>query len=317
MQAVVKMGLFSKSNNVAASTAKTKAGSPAGSQHIWDLNAAYGFYKAFHSEWRNVLVHVFCIPMIVFSIMCMLQSDYGTLPNGVKLTGAGGGYRGPGILPPLSSWSSGSLEKFLADAKQTGTGRGVANMLDLQNPRVDMALLVTLLYCAYYWIIDLRAVGSTQGLAWNLPRTPGVKALCMSMFFLAGVECAQEVRYAKDWASLVGIPERLILKGQGAPGVAIGSAPPPALQSPGFQFCFGLHLFSWLGQFAAHAWFEKKRPALMDSLLQAFLIAPMFVFIDVLDVMGGDGYAGVGVARAGSKSGTAAKSAGKTRVKAE
>jgi len=35
-----------------------------------------------------------------------------------------------------------------------------------------------------------------------------------------------------------------------------------------------------------HGVFEKKRPALMDSLLQAFLIAPMFVVIDLLEEFG-------------------------------
>lgn len=38
---------------------------------------------------------------------------------------------------------------------------------------------------------------------------------------------------------------------------------------------------SWIAQFIGHGVFERKRPALMDSLAQAFLIAPMFVLIDI------------------------------------
>lgn len=42
----------------------------------------------------------------------------------------------------------------------------------------------------------------------------------------------------------------------------------------------GVHVVSWIAQFVGHGKFEGRRPALMDSLLQAFLTAPFFVFFE-------------------------------------
>jgi uncharacterized membrane protein YGL010W len=42
-----------------------------------------------------------------------------------------------------------------------------------------------------------------------------------------------------------------------------------------------LHTLSWIAQFGGHFYFEGNRPALTDSLLQAFLVAPIFVLIDI------------------------------------
>ncbi|KAI4343895.1 hypothetical protein L6164_011190 [Bauhinia variegata] len=41
-------------------------------------------------------------------------------------------------------------------------------------------------------------------------------------------------------------------------------------------------LFCWTGQFIGHGVFEKRAPALLDNLLQAFLMAPFFVLLEVL-----------------------------------
>ncbi|KAJ7978444.1 YGL010w-like protein [Quillaja saponaria] len=41
-------------------------------------------------------------------------------------------------------------------------------------------------------------------------------------------------------------------------------------------------LICWTGQFIGHGVFEKRAPALLDNLLQAFLMAPFFVLLEVL-----------------------------------
>ncbi|KAJ0975363.1 hypothetical protein J5N97_017328 [Dioscorea zingiberensis] len=41
-------------------------------------------------------------------------------------------------------------------------------------------------------------------------------------------------------------------------------------------------LFCWTGQFIGHGVFEKRAPALLDNLTQAFLMAPFFVLLEVL-----------------------------------
>ena len=42
-----------------------------------------------------------------------------------------------------------------------------------------------------------------------------------------------------------------------------------------------LHVGAWIAQFIGHYYFEKNSPAFTDSLVQSFLIAPMFVLIDI------------------------------------
>ena len=47
-----------------------------------------------------------------------------------------------------------------------------------------------------------------------------------------------------------------------------------------------LFVFSWVMQIVSHSVFEKRAPALLDSLLQAFLLAPLFVWLEVLFMIG-------------------------------
>ncbi|OLL27128.1 putative endoplasmic reticulum membrane protein [Neolecta irregularis DAH-3] len=47
-----------------------------------------------------------------------------------------------------------------------------------------------------------------------------------------------------------------------------------------------LHVVSWLAQFYGHGVHEKRAPALLDNLLQAIFLAPFFVFIEVLFMLG-------------------------------
>ena len=53
-----------------------------------------------------------------------------------------------------------------------------------------------------------------------------------------------------------------------------------------WQICVLIHIIAWVAQFAGHSVFEHKRPALFDSLIQAFVMAPFFVFLEVLFKMG-------------------------------
>ncbi|GAA0172471.1 hypothetical protein LIER_26293 [Lithospermum erythrorhizon] len=52
-------------------------------------------------------------------------------------------------------------------------------------------------------------------------------------------------------------------------------------------------LVCWTGQFIGHGVFEKRAPALFDNLVQAFLMAPFFVLLEVLQsVFGYEPYPG-------------------------
>ncbi|CAK9312264.1 unnamed protein product [Citrullus colocynthis] len=44
-------------------------------------------------------------------------------------------------------------------------------------------------------------------------------------------------------------------------------------------------LFCWTSQFIGHGVFEKRAPALIDNLTQAFLMAPFFVVLEILHAL--------------------------------
>lgn len=48
----------------------------------------------------------------------------------------------------------------------------------------------------------------------------------------------------------------------------------------------GIHVVSWLAQFIGHGAFEKRAPALLDNLVQALLLAPLFVWMEILFFFG-------------------------------
>lgn len=47
-----------------------------------------------------------------------------------------------------------------------------------------------------------------------------------------------------------------------------------------------MFLFSWIAQFIGHGAFEGRAPALFDNLLQAFVLAPFFVWMEILFALG-------------------------------
>lgn len=51
-------------------------------------------------------------------------------------------------------------------------------------------------------------------------------------------------------------------------------------------WALGVHIFSWLAQFVGHGIFEGRAPALLDNLVQALFLAPFFVWLEVLFMLG-------------------------------
>ena len=52
------------------------------------------------------------------------------------------------------------------------------------------------------------------------------------------------------------------------------------------QLALGLWVFCWLIQFVGHGVFEQRAPALLDSFAQALLLAPLFVGVELLFMLG-------------------------------
>ncbi|CAH8391067.1 unnamed protein product [Eruca vesicaria subsp. sativa] len=75
----------------------------------------------------------------------------------------------------------------------------------------------------------------------------------------------------------------------------VGSSVLAARLGPSLALKVGIasQLLCWTGQFLGHGLFEKRAPALLDNLLQAFLMAPFFVLLEVLQsVFGYEPYPG-------------------------
>eukprot|EP00002_Diphylleia_rotans_P025378 TRINITY_DN5012_c0_g1_i6.p1 TRINITY_DN5012_c0_g1~~TRINITY_DN5012_c0_g1_i6.p1 ORF type:complete len:208 (+),score=44.69 TRINITY_DN5012_c0_g1_i6:61-684(+) len=47
-------------------------------------------------------------------------------------------------------------------------------------------------------------------------------------------------------------------------------------------YALAIHISSWIFQFIGHGVFEGRSPALLDNPQQAFLLAPLFVFLEIL-----------------------------------
>jgi uncharacterized membrane protein YGL010W len=48
----------------------------------------------------------------------------------------------------------------------------------------------------------------------------------------------------------------------------------------------GVFLASWIAQFIGHGKFERRAPALLDNIVQALLLAPFFVWFEILFTLG-------------------------------
>ena len=52
------------------------------------------------------------------------------------------------------------------------------------------------------------------------------------------------------------------------------------------SIAIGVHIISWILQFVGHGKYEGRKPALLDNLVQALFLAPLFVWYEVLFKLG-------------------------------
>jgi 2-hydroxy fatty acid dioxygenase len=48
------------------------------------------------------------------------------------------------------------------------------------------------------------------------------------------------------------------------------------------KVAIAVHIVSWVAQFIGHGAFEGRAPALLDNLVQAIFLAPLFVWLEIL-----------------------------------
>ncbi|GAB9469280.1 hypothetical protein Gpo141_00006562 [Globisporangium polare] len=63
-------------------------------------------------------------------------------------------------------------------------------------------------------------------------------------------------------------------------------AAPELYGVPAWQIAVPVHIAAWILQFIGHGVFERRKPALLDSLDQALITAPMFVLLEALFPLG-------------------------------
>lgn len=52
------------------------------------------------------------------------------------------------------------------------------------------------------------------------------------------------------------------------------------------QIAIAVHIVCWIAQFVGHGKFEGRAPALLDNLFQAIFLAPLFVWLELLFMVG-------------------------------
>lgn len=52
------------------------------------------------------------------------------------------------------------------------------------------------------------------------------------------------------------------------------------------QAAIAIHVVAWVLQFIGHGKFEGRAPALLDNLFQAIFLAPLFVWLELLFMLG-------------------------------
>jgi uncharacterized membrane protein YGL010W len=52
------------------------------------------------------------------------------------------------------------------------------------------------------------------------------------------------------------------------------------------KWAIAVHVVCWIAQFVGHGKFEGRAPALLDNLVQALFLAPLFVWLEILFFFG-------------------------------
>jgi uncharacterized membrane protein YGL010W len=132
--------------------------------------------------------------------------------------------------------------------------------------------------------------GSALVLLHQIPlRVPTIisSALAAAALPSASVALPFAAFYAAYWSYLTG-PSIL---GVSASALAFGSlwgvgAWGRALGVRALPIAAGIQVCSWLAQFYGHGVHEKRSPALLDNLFSALVLAPLFVYTEVLMGLG-------------------------------
>ncbi|KAI9221179.1 DUF962 domain-containing protein [Blastocladiella britannica] len=163
---------------------------------IFDFESQFIFYGAYHDNKWNKLVHIICVPLIIWSLFVFLATFGEVVPLEFVHK-----------IPQYNGWV----------------------------PEANAAFFVGAAYLAYYMILEPFA---------TITYTPVMLLLFVTSGWVA--------KFADNPIN-----------------VAVIS-----------------NVVSWVFQIGAHFVFEKRAPAFLDSVHQALVMAPLFVWMEVLFMLG-------------------------------
>jgi uncharacterized membrane protein YGL010W len=171
------------------------------------LEKQFTFYASYHNDFTNQVIHIICIPILLFTALTMLQ-----------------------FTPPLMDGSM----------KLDFTSHPVLNSVLPASVEIEYnsALIIAAMYSIFYFFVELPH-------------------------------------------GIVGVLASLMVVAMFIYSAHIQQTMPDSLQT-----CAIIHVFSWVFQFAGHGVWEKRAPALLDGIVQAFAMAPLFVVMELFFMFG-------------------------------
>jgi len=122
---------------------------------------------------------------------------------------------------------------------------------------------------------------NTPSLALGAPRLPSRLHLPLNLCTATGL--TYSTLYLLLSPNLAGATVTPLIMGAAALANRIATRyPTPKVNA----VAVGVHVASWILQFVGHGKFEGRKPALLDNLVQALFLAPLFVWYEVLFKMG-------------------------------
>ncbi|KAG6401765.1 hypothetical protein SASPL_138630 [Salvia splendens] len=220
---------------------------------MFDLEEQFTFYGAYHNNPINIALHMVFVWPILFTALLLLN-----------------------FTPPLFSQSPIHLfgQSFLV---------------------LNYGFLCTVIYALYYVSLDKKAgslaafmcflcwAGSSAlahllgfSLGWKVF---GVVARSVSLVAFQYLDYREAKRLLAVFIVKCEISRLVLSHMTAAAGyrkrITSGT-------NKNWQVVLVSQLVCWTGQFIGHGVFEKRAPALLDNLAQAFLMAPFFVLLEAL-----------------------------------
>ncbi|CAN0923587.1 2-hydroxy-palmitic acid dioxygenase mpo1 [Linum grandiflorum] len=220
---------------------------------LFDLERHFAFYGAYHSNPTNILFHMIFVWPILFASQLIL-------------------YFTPTFIPNVE------LSLFGIDASLV----------------FNVGFLLTLIYGAFYVCLDKKA-GSLAAvllvLCWLGSSFLGswlgfsISWKFFGMLVSASLFELKSVLSWKVWS--FAFYSFIHVQGICPHWCQLITETRHKLRFSGSQVVVVAQIVCWTGQFIGHGVFEKRAPALLDNLIQAFVMAPFFVLLEALQTLFG------------------------------